>query len=156
MGIGTVGIYSDVDRFSQHALNMDQSFLVGPPPAAESYLKFKHLIEVADYAKCEAVHPGYGFLSENAEFVEFLNSKKIKFIGPPAEAIRKMGSKSESKKIMTSARVPCLSGYHGDEQDPQHLLEESKKIGFPVMLKASLGGGGKGMRIVRTEEEFFD
>ena len=98
----------------------------------------------------------YGFLSENANFVEFLDENKIKFIGPPASAIRKMGSKSESKKIMTAAKVPCLSGYHGDNQDPEHLLAESRKIGFPVMLKASLGGGGKGMRIVRSADEFFD
>ena len=90
-------------------------------------------------------------MSENADFVDFLDSNKIKFIGPPAEAIRKMGSKSEAKKIMTAARVPCLEGYHGDNQDPQHLLAESKRIGFPVMLKASLGGGGKGMRIVHNE-----
>jgi len=130
--------------------------VVGPAPAAQSYLKFKHLMEVADYTKCNAIHPGYGFLSENAEFVEYVEEKGLKFIGPPASAIRKMGSKSEAKKIMTAAKVPCLNGYHGDNQDPAHLLAESKRIGFPVMLKASLGGGGKGMRIVHSEEEFMD
>ena len=98
----------------------------------------------------------YGFLSENADFVELLQEKGITFIGPPADAIRKMGSKSEAKKIMTAASVPCLTGYHGDNQDPAHLLAESKRIGFPVMLKASLGGGGKGMRIVHSEAEFME
>ena len=94
-------------------------------------------------------------MSENADFVDFLGKNNINFIGPSADAIRKMGSKSEAKKIMAAAKVPCLSGYTGDEQDPEHLLAEAKKIGFPVMLKASLGGGGKGMRVVKDESEFM-
>lgn len=98
----------------------------------------------------------YGFLSENADFVELIASKGLTFVGPPADAIRKMGSKSESKRIMEAAGVPILKGYHGDNQDPQFLLEQSRQIGFPVMLKASLGGGGKGMRIVNNEAEFMD
>lgn len=102
------------------------------------------------------MHPGYGFLSENADFVERLHKEGIEFIGPPASAIKSMGSKSESKHIMDKADVPIVKGYHGDEQSPEYLLEESKKIGFPVMLKASLGGGGKGMRIVNNEKEFFE
>ena len=95
-------------------------------------------------------------MSENAEFVELIEQKGLTFVGPPADAIRKMGSKSESKRIMEAAGVPILKGYHGDNQDPQFLLEQSRQIGFPVMLKASLGGGGKGMRIVHTEDEFMD
>ena len=98
----------------------------------------------------------YGFLSENADFVELLESKDLTFVGPPASAIRKMGSKSESKKIMEQAGVPILQGYHGDEQSPEFLLQKSREIGFPVMLKASLGGGGKGMRIVHNEDEFME
>ena len=98
----------------------------------------------------------YGFLSENADFVELIESKGLTFVGPPASAIRQMGSKSESKRIMEAAGVPILKGYHGDEQDPDFLLKQAREIGFPVMLKASLGGGGKGMRIVHTEAEFFD
>ena len=113
-------------------------------------------MEVIKQSRSEAVHPGYGFLSENAGFADHLESKKIAFIGPPSSAIRSMGSKSESKRIMEKAAVPILPGYHGDEQDPEFLLKESKKIGFPVMLKAAMGGGGKGMRIVRDETEFHD
>jgi len=135
---------------------MDQSFVVGPAASSESYLKIPHIIEIADYSKVDAVHPGYGFLSENVAFVRELEKKNIKFIGPPAEAMEKMASKSQAKKIMDAAGVPILKGYHGDNQDPNFLLAEAKKIGFPVMLKAALGGGGKGMRIVRNEGEFMD
>ena len=156
MGIQTVGIYSEADKYSQHTKAMDQAFLVGPAPAIDSYLKVDHLLEVAKYTKAQAIHPGYGFLSENADFVETLAHKGLVFVGPPAEAIRKMGSKSESKKIMEKAGVPILPGYHGDEQAPEALLKEARRIGFPVMLKAALGGGGKGMRIVNNESEFFD
>lgn len=111
-------------------------------------------MEVVKYTKSTAVHPGYGFLSENADFVDLLESKDITFVGPPASAIRQMGSKSESKKIMERAGVPILQGYHGDNQDPAFLQQQAQKIGYPVMLKASLGGGGKGMRIVRSDAEF--
>ena len=104
----------------------------------------------------EAIHPGYGFLSENASFVTLCEQEGVNFIGPPSKAIQAMGSKSESKNIMTSNGVPVVSGYHGDNQDPKYLLEEARKIGFPVMLKAVLGGGGKGMREVYREEDFMD
>lgn len=114
-----------------------------------------HYIEAAKMSRVDALHPGYGFLSENAAFVDMLEQKNITFIGPSSSAIRSMGSKAESKRIMESARVPVVPGYHGEQNDPEHLLSEAKKIGFPVMLKASLGGGGKGMRIVRSEREFM-
>lgn len=135
---------------------MKEAFNIGPPAPAQSYLKVEHILDVARKTGAEAVHPGYGFLSENADFVNHLEQEGIAFIGPPASAIRAMGSKSESKRIMDEAKVPIVSGYHGDEQSPEHLLEESRKIGFPVMLKASLGGGGKGMRIVMNEKQFFE
>ena len=121
-----------------------------------SYLKIDHILGVAHKTGSQAIHPGYGFLSENAGFVKVLEENNIQFVGPPASAIDKMGSKSESKFIMDNANVPIVKGYHGDNQDPNFLLEEARKIGFPVMLKASLGGGGKGMRIVMKESEFFD
>lgn len=154
MGIKTVGVYSEADTYALHATVCDQAYLIGPPKPMDSYLVMQHYIECAQNSKAEALHPGYGFLSENAEFVDLLETKRIAFVGPPSEAIRKMGSKAESKKIMQEARVPILPGYHGESKDPELLLAEAKKIGFPVMLKASLGGGGKGMRIVHKEEDF--
>lgn len=113
-------------------------------------------MQVAIDSKSNAVHPGYGFLSEKHDFVQRLEDKGITFVGPPAEAIKAMGSKAESKRIMEAAGVPLVPGYHGESKDPQVLLEEARKIGFPVMLKASLGGGGKGMRIVKLESEFMN
>lgn len=115
-----------------------------------------HILESAKFGGVQAIHPGYGFLSENAEFVQQCEEKNFVFIGPPLEAIRAMGSKREAKTIMEKAKVPILPGYHGANQDPNHLLAKSKEIGFPVMLKASYGGGGKGMRIVENEAEFMD
>lgn len=135
---------------------MDESYLIGPPQPALSYLKVDHLLDVAQRTGAQAIHPGYGFLSENAKFIQVLENNDITFIGPPASAVVSMGSKSESKMIMDKAKVPIVKGYHGDNQDPDFLLAEAHKIGFPVMLKASLGGGGKGMRIVMKESEFFD
>lgn len=134
----------------------NQSYLIGRSKPIDSYLVQQHYIQAAIDTKADALHPGYGFLSENADFVDSLEKKGIAFVGPPSSAIRSMGSKAESKKIMVAARVPVVPGYHGESKDPQVLLAESKKIGFPVMLKASLGGGGKGMRIVRNEGEFMD
>jgi len=155
LGIKTVGVYSDADKYSRHSKLVDESYLIGPPAPASSYLVNSHILEVAVNTGAEAVHPGYGFLSENSGFVKDLEKDNIKFIGPSAKAIESMGSKSMSKHIMSAANVPVVPGYHGEDQDPQLLLNEAKKIGFPVMLKAVLGGGGKGMRIVRTEKDFF-
>jgi 3-methylcrotonyl-CoA carboxylase alpha subunit len=155
LGIKTVGVYSEADKYAMHATMCDQAYLIGPPKPIDSYLVIDHYLEIAANSKSDAIHPGYGFLSENVHFVERLNKKGITFVGPPAEAIRAMGSKAESKKIMENARVPIVPGYHGESKDPAVLLRESKRIGFPVMLKASLGGGGKGMRIVHNEAEFM-
>ena len=139
-----------------HATMCDQAYLIGPPKPIDSYLVVDHYLEIASNSKSDVLHPGYGFLSENADFVDLLEKKKIAFVGPPSSAIRSMGSKAESKKIMVNAKVPVVPGYHGESKDPKVLLAEARKIGFPVMLKASLGGGGKGMRIVRKESEFMD
>jgi 3-methylcrotonyl-CoA carboxylase alpha subunit len=155
LNIKTVGVYSEADRNAMHTKMCDQAYLIGPPKPIDSYLVMDHYMEVAATSGASALHPGYGFLSENAEFVDLLEKKKIIFVGPPASAIRSMGSKAESKKIMVKAGVPVVPGYHGESKDPAVLLAEAKKIGFPVMLKASLGGGGKGMRIVKNEAEFM-
>eukprot|EP01017_Pseudomicrothorax_dubius_P024814 TRINITY_DN2637_c0_g1_i2.p1 TRINITY_DN2637_c0_g1~~TRINITY_DN2637_c0_g1_i2.p1 ORF type:complete len:655 (+),score=201.36 TRINITY_DN2637_c0_g1_i2:229-2193(+) len=125
-------------------------------PLVQSYLRGDKIIEVAQNERCEAVHPGFGFLSENADFAEHCAREKIIFVGPPSSAIKAMGSKSESKRIMTDAKVPVVPGYHGDQQADEYLMEEARKIGFPVLIKAVMGGGGKGMRIVRHEKEFIE
>ncbi len=113
-----------------------------------------HYLEAIAKSRAEALHPGYGFLSENADFVDLLERKKVTFVGPPSSAIRAMGSKAESKRIMEQAKVPIVPGYHGEKNEAGLLKKEAKRIGYPVMLKASLGGGGKGMRICENEEEF--
>jgi 3-methylcrotonyl-CoA carboxylase alpha subunit len=155
LGIKTVGVYSEADKYAMHAMMCDQAYLIGPPKPIDSYLVVDHYIEVAANSNANAIHPGYGFLSENADFVDLLEKKKITFVGPPSSAIRAMGSKAESKKIMERAGVPIVPGYHGESKDPNVLLAEARRIGFPVMLKASLGGGGKGMRICMKESDFF-
>eukprot|EP00331_Platyophrya_macrostoma_P020530 CAMPEP_0176463474 /NCGR_PEP_ID=MMETSP0127-20121128/35907_1 /TAXON_ID=938130 /ORGANISM="Platyophrya macrostoma, Strain WH" /LENGTH=689 /DNA_ID=CAMNT_0017855635 /DNA_START=19 /DNA_END=2088 /DNA_ORIENTATION=- len=156
MGIETIAIYSDIDRNSRHVEMCDRAYHVGPSPASQSYLNSSKIMEIAKDCNAEAVHPGFGFLSENAEFADDCSKNGLIFIGPPSSAIRSMGSKSESKKIMTKANVPVVGGYFGEDQDKDLLMSEAKKIGFPVLIKAVSGGGGKGMRIVHSEEEFFD
>ncbi|KAJ7757645.1 carbamoyl-phosphate synthase L chain, ATP binding domain-containing protein [Mycena metata] len=150
LGIKTVAVYSEVDRNSLHVQLADEAYCIGPAPSAESYLRMDKIIDVCRRSGAQAVHPGYGFLSENAVFSETLAKEGIVFIGPPAQAIVSMGSKSESKNIMSAAGVPCVPGYHGDTQAPEFLFEEATRIGFPVLIKAIHGGGGKGMRTVTT------
>ncbi|KAJ7508455.1 carbamoyl-phosphate synthase L chain, ATP binding domain-containing protein [Mycena galericulata] len=150
LGIKTVAVYSDVDKESLHVKLADEAYCIGPAPSAESYLRMDKIIDICRRSGAQAVHPGYGFLSENAVFSETLAKEGIVFIGPPAQAIISMGSKSESKNIMSAAGVPCVPGYHGDEQSPEFLFEEATRIGFPVLIKAIHGGGGKGMRTVTT------
>lgn len=137
-----------------HVQMADEAYRIGAPPAAESYLLIDTILDVARRSGAEAIHPGYGFLSENAAFAEACQKAGIVFIGPPASAIMAMGSKSASKIIMTKAGVPVVPGYHGDDQDPARLKKEAERVGYPIMIKAVLGGGGKGMRIVRTPDEF--
>ncbi|KAL4442833.1 hypothetical protein ABPG74_010722 [Tetrahymena malaccensis] len=156
MGIKTVAIYSDIDRDSKFVSMADQAYRVGPAPSLQSYLNSQKIIEIAHDSNCSAIHPGFGFLSENADFADECTTNKIIFVGPPTDAIRKMGSKSESKIIMTNAKVPVVPGYHGENQDKDFLFEQARTIGFPVLIKAVLGGGGKGMRIVTKESEFFE
>ncbi|KAF5332532.1 hypothetical protein D9611_005124 [Ephemerocybe angulata] len=156
LGIKTVAVYSEVDKDSLHVKLADEAYNIGPAPSAESYLRMDKIIEVCHKSGAQAIHPGYGFLSENAEFAKRLEAEGLVFIGPPASAIVSMGSKSESKNIMSDAGVPCVPGYHGSNQDPDFLFKEAEKIGFPVLIKAIHGGGGKGMRTVLepTKEAF--
>ncbi|RKP38223.1 carbamoyl-phosphate synthase L chain, ATP binding domain-containing protein, partial [Dimargaris cristalligena] len=154
LGIKTVAVYSEADRYSQHVKMADDAYCVGPAPSAESYLNVDRILDVISRTGAQAVHPGYGFLSENAGFSERLKNEGITFIGPPASAIISMGSKSESKYIMQDAKVPVVPGYHGENQDVAFLKNEAAKIGYPVLIKAVKGGGGKGMRIVERPEDF--
>ena len=156
LGIKTVAVYSDADRNARHVAMADEAVHIGPSAARESYLLGDRIIEVARRTSAEAIHPGYGFLSENAGFAEACARAGVVFIGPPPAAIRAMGSKSEAKKIMEKARVPLVPGYHGDDQSPELLAGEAARIGFPVLIKAAAGGGGKGMRVVEAAEKFAD
>ena len=156
LGIKTVAVYSDADRTARHVAMADEAVHIGPSAARESYLVADRIIDAAKRTGAQAIHPGYGFLSENAGFADACAAAGIVFIGPPAASIRAMGSKSEAKKIMEKARVPLVPGYHGDDQSPELLAAEAAKIGFPVLIKASAGGGGKGMRVVESAEKFAD
>ncbi|NKB39230.1 MAG: acetyl-CoA carboxylase biotin carboxylase subunit [Gammaproteobacteria bacterium] len=156
MGIKTVAVYSEADASARHVDLADEAIEIGPAPARQSYLVIEAIIDAAIRSGAEAIHPGYGFLSENAEFAEACEKNKIVFIGPPVEAIMAMGSKSQAKQIMGDASVPLVPGYHGEDQSEALLLSEANKIGYPVLIKASAGGGGKGMRIVNQEAEFSE
>ncbi|KAJ2851618.1 hypothetical protein IWW36_000941 [Coemansia brasiliensis] len=154
LGIKTVAVYSEADAQSMHVKLADEAYLIGTAPASDSYLQASRIIDVVNQSGAQAIHPGYGFLSENADFVEQLAKQGITFIGPPESAMRAMGSKSESKRIMQEAGVPVVPGYHGENQDPEFLKQQADKIGYPVLIKAVLGGGGKGMRIVEKPQDF--
>jgi 3-methylcrotonyl-CoA carboxylase alpha subunit len=154
LGIRTVAVYSQADAQSQHVAMCDESVLIGPAPAKESYLKMERIISAARDTGAEAIHPGYGFLSENEAFAAACEASGVVFIGPPASAIRAMGSKSAAKALMEKARVPLVPGYHGERQESDFLRQQADAIGYPVLLKASAGGGGKGMRIVERSEDF--
>jgi 3-methylcrotonyl-CoA carboxylase alpha subunit len=154
MGIRTVAVYSDADAHSLHARVADTAVRIGPAPSRESYLNIGHILDAARRSGAQAIHPGYGFLSENAEFAEACTRAGIVFIGPPAAAIRAMGSKAAAKELMSKAGVPLTPGYDGINQDPEFLLQQADAIGYPVMIKANAGGGGKGMRRVEARAEF--
>jgi len=156
MGIRSVGVFSKADRDAPHVAEADEAYYIGPAPAAESYLKIEAIVSLAKESGAEAIHPGYGFLAENADFAEACAKAGIVFIGPPPAAIRKMGDKAAAKALMQKAGVPVVPGYHGKRQDRATLLKEAEAIGFPVLLKASAGGGGKGMRVVRAGKDFDD
>ncbi|XP_072767688.1 methylcrotonoyl-CoA carboxylase subunit alpha, mitochondrial [Anoplolepis gracilipes] len=156
LGVKTVAVYSEADRNSMHVEQADEAYCIGPSQSSQSYLRQDKIISVAKRAKCQAIHPGYGFLSENTEFAELCQRENIIFIGPPASAIRDMGIKNTSKTIMMKAGVPIIEGYHGKDQTNETLLIEARKIGFPLMIKAVRGGGGKGMRIALKESDFIE
>lgn len=153
MGISTVAVYSDADADAMHVAMADEAVRLGPAPARESYLRGDIILEVARRTGAQALHPGYGFLSENADFAEACGAAGVVFIGPPAASIRAMGGKSEAKALMEMAGVPLVPGYHGTAQDMATLTEAATRIGFPVLIKASAGGGGKGMRVVEQEAD---
>ena len=155
MGIRTVAVYSEADAGAKHVAVCDEAVLIGPAAAKESYLKGDAIIAVALAAGAQAIHPGYGFLSENAEFAEACATAGLVFIGPPAASMRAMGSKSAAKTLMESASVPLVPGYHGASQEPALLQREADRIGYPVLLKASAGGGGKGMRVVERSDDLI-
>ncbi|PHR64863.1 MAG: 3-methylcrotonyl-CoA carboxylase [Idiomarina sp.] len=154
LGIRTVAVYSDADRHSQHVQLADESIHIGAAPSAESYLVIDKIIAAAKKTGADAIHPGYGFLSENEDFADACASNNIIFVGPPTSAIAAMGSKSAAKAIMSEAGVPLVPGYHGSEQSADKLRTEAEKIGYPVLLKAAYGGGGKGMRVVENAKQF--
>ncbi|ABV36066.1 carbamoyl-phosphate synthase L chain, ATP-binding [Shewanella sediminis HAW-EB3] len=156
MGVRTVALYSDADIDARHVAMADESFYLGGSAPADSYLKASAIIDIAKKSGAQAIHPGYGFLSENADFARLCEQSGISFVGPTADAIDSMGSKSAAKEIMGAANVPLVPGYHGDAQEDQLLVDEADKMGFPLLIKAAFGGGGKGMRIVESSDEVLE
>ncbi|KQT09368.1 acetyl-CoA carboxylase biotin carboxylase subunit [Ramlibacter sp. Leaf400] len=154
MGIRTVAVYSEADALAKHVAACDESVPIGGSSPKESYLRWERIIEAARATGAQAIHPGYGFLSENEDFARACAEAGLVFIGPPASAIQAMGLKAESKRLMEQARVPLVPGYHGADQDPAFLKQQADRIGYPVLIKASAGGGGKGMRAVDKPEDF--
>ena len=154
MGIKTVAVYSEADRDSLHTLLADEAICIGPAPSSQSYLDMERILSATVAMKAEAIHPGFGFLSENARFAELCARCNITFIGPSAEIINRMGNKSEARRTMMEAGVPVVPGGREAVHTVEEALEMARAIGFPVMIKASSGGGGKGMRISHGEEDF--
>ncbi len=156
MGIRTVVVYSQVDQYARHVFEADEAYAIGPAPASQSYLRSAAIIDAAQKSGAEAIHPGYGFLSENAAFVEACEQAGIVFIGPSASAMHLMGSKIAAKRVAREAGAPTVPGYNGESQDDEVLMHEALHIGFPLLIKASAGGGGKGMRVVNTASDFLE
>ncbi|MDP2715707.1 acetyl/propionyl/methylcrotonyl-CoA carboxylase subunit alpha [Rheinheimera sp.] len=156
LGIRCVAVYSEADANARHVRMADEAYLLGPAPSKDSYLRADKIIAIAKQSGAQAIHPGYGFLSENEEFAQACEEAGVVFIGPPVGAITAMGSKSAAKDIMAKAGVPLVPGYHGDDQSDALLSKESERIGYPQLLKAAYGGGGKGMRVVWEKAEFVD
>ncbi len=156
MGIRTIAVYSQADAHALHVAEADEAYPIGPAPARESYLRIDAILDAARRSGADAIHPGYGFLSENAAFAQACEEAGIIFVAPPATAIRAMGSKSAAKALMEEAGVPLVPGYHGADQDPDLIAREAGRIGYPVLIKASAGGGGKGMKVVASPAHFAD
>ncbi len=156
LGIRTVAVHSEADVHAKHVAMADEAVLIGPPPVSASYLRGERILDAARRTGAEAIHPGYGFLSENPDFADAVEAAGLVFIGPPASAIRAMGLKDAAKALMEKAGVPGVPGYHGAEQDPAFLAEQADRIGYPVLIKARAGGGGKGMRRVDDPAAFAE
>jgi acetyl-CoA carboxylase biotin carboxylase subunit len=154
MGIGTVAVYSEADRESLHVRFADDDVCIGPPPSRQSYLRIPAIIAAAEITGADAIHPGYGFLAENAEFAETCAASNLAFIGPTGEQIRQMGDKATARRLAAEAGVPTVPGSPGTIEDLDEALEAAAGIGFPVIIKATAGGGGKGMRIALDAEQF--
>ncbi len=154
LGVATVAVYSDADARALHVASADEAIGIGPAPASESYLRGDKIIAAALATGSDAIHPGYGFLSENPDFIEQVDAAGLRFIGPSADSVRAMGLKDAAKKLMEDAGVPVVPGYHGDNQDADFLAEQAQQIGYPVLIKARAGGGGKGMRRVDSAADF--
>jgi pyruvate carboxylase subunit A len=153
MGIKSVAVYSEVDRQSPHVQLADEAYLIGPAPSNQSYLNTKKIIEVAKKTSCDGIHPGYGFLSENADFADEVERNGLEFIGPSSHAISIMGSKLAAKEAVKQYDIPMIPGTDEPVDDIQLAIRIAEKIGFPILIKASAGGGGKGMRIVESASE---
>jgi 3-methylcrotonyl-CoA carboxylase alpha subunit len=154
LGIETVAVYSEADAHARHVRLANEALCIGPAASRESYLSIDAVIDAARRSRAQAIHPGYGFLAENETFARACEEARLVFIGPPADAIRAMGSKSAAKMVMQDAGVPLVPGYHGEVQSVDHLRSRATEIGYPVLIKASAGGGGKGMRLVERDEDF--
>ena len=154
LGLRTIAVYSEADSAALHVRLADEAHLIGPAPAADSYLRGDRLIAAARVARAECIHPGYGFLSENADFAQACRDAGIAFIGPSPQAIRALGLKDRAKALMEKAGVPVVPGYHGELQEAKFLKEKAYEIGYPVLIKAVAGGGGKGMRRVTLHADF--
>ena len=156
LGVATAAVYSDADKNALHVALADEAVRIGPPPARESYLDGRKILEAARLCGAEAIHPGYGFLAENADFAESCAAAGLIFIGPPAPAIRAMGDKAQAKRLVETTGVPLVPGYHGEAQDEASLAQNAMRIGYPVMIKPSAGGGGKGMKIAEGPADFLE
>src|SRR6478752_9197830 len=154
LGLRVIAVYSEADADALHVRVADEAHMIGPPAARESYLSIEKLITVARFTQAQCIHPGYGFLSENAQFAEACAAAGIVFVGPPPSAIRAMGLKDQAKALMEKAGVPVVPGYLGEDQSPKRLADEAARTGYPVLIKAVAGGGGKGMRRVDSKGEF--
>ncbi|MEE8401798.1 MAG: acetyl-CoA carboxylase biotin carboxylase subunit [Candidatus Hydrothermarchaeaceae archaeon] len=156
LGVASVAVFSQADKYALHAKYADEAYFIGPPPASQSYLDMETIIDVAEKANVDAIHPGYGFLAENFRFAKLCEDSGIKFIGPSSDSIRRMGDKIDARIIMSKAKVPVVPGSEGDVKDIGEAIDISEKIGYPIVLKATAGGGGIGMKVMSSAEELKD